>query len=120
MLENTLRKLPNYKGLVFRSANLTDAELERYEDAYEKNTILVEHSFISTSKSIGIANMYGKGCQFTIISITGKEIEKFTKYGFYSCQNEKEILFRPNRKFTVLEVTKLNDSTLILMEEVSS
>ncbi len=119
LLDNVLRKLPNYRGLVFRSANLTGAELERYKEAYEKNTILVEHSFISTSKSIGIASMYGKSCQFTIISRTGKEIEEFTKYGFHSGQNEKEILFRPNRRFTVLEVTKLNNSTLILMEEVS-
>ena len=84
-----------------------------------KNTILVEHSFISTSKSIGIASMYGKSCQFTIIRRTGKEIEEFTKYGVHNGQNEKEILFRPNRRFTVLEVTKLEDGTLILMEEVS-
>ena len=63
--------------------------------------------------------MYGKSCQFTIISQTGKDIEKFTKYGFHSGQNEKEILFRPNRKFAVLEVSKLEGSTLILMEELS-
>ncbi|HEY8780983.1 MAG TPA: hypothetical protein VIM16_05145 [Mucilaginibacter sp.] len=47
-------------------------------------------------------------------------IEKFAKYGFHSGQNEMEILFRPNRRFTILEVTKLNDVTLILMEELSS
>jgi hypothetical protein len=39
LLDNVLRKLPNYKGLVFRSANLTGAELERYKEAYEKHYI---------------------------------------------------------------------------------
>jgi hypothetical protein len=48
-----------------------------------------------------------------------KEIELFTKYGFGSGQNEKEVLFRPNRRFNILEVTKSKSVTLILMEEVT-
>ena len=119
LLDNTLRKLPNYNGLVYRSVNLTEYELKKYEEASEKNTILVEYSFVSTSKSIGIASMFGKNCQFTILSQTGKEIETFTKYGFDSGQNEKEILFRPNRKFSILEITKKDSITLIVMEEVN-
>src|SRR6185312_9599180 len=50
LLDKTLKKLPNYNGLVYRSANLTDSELERYHKALQNNLALVEHSFISTSK----------------------------------------------------------------------
>ena len=33
-------------------------------------------------------------------------------FGWMSGQNELEVLFRPNRKFRVLEVTKMTDHTL--------
>jgi hypothetical protein len=66
-LETTLRKLPDYKGLVYRSANLSPAELDRYMQAFEKNTRLVEHFFISTSTSYDTANMFGGNCKFEMI-----------------------------------------------------
>ena len=117
-LETTLKKLPDYKGLVYRSANLSPAELDRYMKAFEKNTILVEHSFISASTSYATANMFGGNCKFEMISKTGKQIELYAKYGLESGQNEYEVLFRPNRKFTVLQVTKMSAHTLIIMEEI--
>jgi len=117
-LETTLKKLPDYKGLVYRSANLNPAELDRYVQAYHKNAILVEHSFISTSTSYDIANFFGGNCRFEILSKTGKEIALYAKYGLNSGQNEYEVLFRPNRKFTVLQVTKMSGHTLIIMEEI--
>jgi len=120
LLQNTLIKLRDYKGLVYRSANLSSAQLKVYIEAFEKNTILVEHSFISTSKLISIASMFGGNCRFTIVSQSGKEIEQYTKYGFGSGQNEHEVLFVPNCKFSVLEVTKMSDHTLITMEEVNT
>lgn len=119
LLDRTLGKLPNYSGLVYRSANLTAAELARYDHALENSEILVEHSFISTSKSAFIANYFGKNCRFNIICRTGKEIENYAKYGSYTGQNEKEVLFRPNRGFNILEITKKNNITFIIMEEVS-
>jgi len=39
-LDATLKKLPNYQGLVYRSADLSATKLKRYTDAYDKNTIL--------------------------------------------------------------------------------
>ena len=66
-----------------------------------------------------IGNMYGN-CRFTIISKSGKSVEQFAKYGLYSGQNEKEVLFTPNCKFDILEVTKENGYTLILMGEDDS
>jgi len=40
------------------------------------------------------------------------------KYGVGSGQNEYEVLFKPNCKFDILEITKTNGDTLIMMEEV--
>jgi len=119
LLENTLKKLPDYKGLVYRGANLSVLQIAKYEHAAQKNLILVEPSFLSGSKSPMIGNMYGN-CRFTIISKSGKSVEQFAKYGLYSGQNEKEVLFTPNCKFDILEVTKENGYTLILMEEHDS
>ena len=53
-----------------------------------------------------------------IYSRTGKNIEAFAKYGIYHPQNEKEILFRPNLRFKVLQVTKQHHKTLITLEEI--
>jgi hypothetical protein len=52
-----------------------------------------------------------------IIGKSGKEIEKFAKYGEHHPQNEKEVLFRPNIRFKVLEITKSDNYTLITLEE---
>jgi hypothetical protein len=120
LLGITLKKLPDHKGLVYRNVNLSSAELAVYIDACEKSTILVEHSFISASRSISVASMFGGNCRFTMISQSGKAIEEFAKYGIDSGQNEREVLFGPNSKFDVLEVTKMNDHTLIIMEEVNT
>ena len=118
-LDKTISKLPDYVGITYRCVDLTDHELQKYFNAKTNNTILVEHSFISASKSKFIAYEYGRNCQFRIISKTGKEIEAFAKYGSHHPQNEKEILFHPNCKFKVLEITKNDQQTLITSEEVS-
>ncbi|HEY8782805.1 MAG TPA: ADP-ribosyltransferase [Mucilaginibacter sp.] len=116
-LDKALAKLPNYEDVTYRAVDLTNTELQKYIDAKENNSILVEHSFISASKSKAIANGFGKSCRFRIFSRSGKNIEEFAKYGINHPQNEKEILFRPNSRFKVLEVTKYEQYTLITLEE---
>ena len=118
-LDTTLSSLPNQEGLVHRAVNLTHAELKRYRDAKENNSILVEYSFVSASKSKFIAFQFGKSCRFTIISRHGKDIEAFAKYGSEHVQNEKEILFRPNTPFKVINLISGEDYTLIILEEVN-
>jgi hypothetical protein len=44
LVEIALNKLPDYRGLVYRSANLNVAQLDRYIQAFNKNTILVNGS----------------------------------------------------------------------------
>ncbi len=50
-LVNAIAKLPDYEDITYRAADLTANELKKYLDAQKNNSILVEHSFISTSKS---------------------------------------------------------------------
>jgi len=117
-LNRSLNKLPNFDGLVYRAAQLTEAEIERYRVACNDNSILKEYSFVSTSKSRLIAMSYRGNVVFRISSRTGKDIEKISKFGEYDSENEKEVLFRANRKFKVLELVNESDYMLITMEEV--
>ena len=118
LLNSTLSKLPNYEGVVYRSANLTKVELKKYEDANKSDSTITEHSFVSSSKSRLIAMEYGGNVLFRILSKTGKEIEKIAKFGIHESSNEREVLFRVNRKFRILEITNQFDYTLITMEEI--
>ncbi len=117
LLNKTLAKLPNFDGVVYRGANMTTQELQRYKEAVTKNKILKEYSFVSTSKSRLIAMAFKGNTLFRIYSRTGKEVEKIAKFGLHGTSNEKEVLFRPNRNFIILEVAKELDYTLITMEE---
>lgn len=118
LLEQALNKLPNYQGLVYRGAKLTKKEIKVYQDGLTNGNAITEHAFISTSRSQLIAGAWIKNCLFTIYSKSGKQIENIAYFGIDSAQNEKEILFRPNTEFKVLEVTKLDIFTLITMEEL--
>lgn len=119
LLKKTIDKLPDYQDLCYRSVNLTPHEFQKYSNAKNNNGILVEHSFISTSKSKAIAYGFGKNYQFRIFSRTGKLIEEFAKFGKHHPQNEKEVLFKPGTKFSVLEITIVDQSTLITLEEIT-
>ncbi|MGV3684467.1 MAG: ADP-ribosyltransferase [Daejeonella sp.] len=118
LLNKCLNKLPNFEGLVYRCVNLTAAEVQIYIDAENQNKVVTEHPFVSTSKSELTANAYGRNVKFVIYSKTGKEIEKFAKFGLHNPHNEKEVLFKSGRSFNVLEVTKDRGYTLIITEEV--
>ncbi len=116
----TLQKLPNYQKLVFRGTLLNKSQKQRYIEAVTQSITIQEPIFLSTSKSELTANLFSKGdTLFTIFSKTGKQIEKFSKFGLNSGQNEKEVLFIPNTTFEVLDVTKEDSKTLIILEEIS-
>jgi len=118
LLRLTLRKLPNYVNVVYRSAKLTEAEMQRYQEAFESDDLIREYSFVSTSRSRAAAMMWNGSVLFRILSKTGKEIEGIAKYGIFSGQNEKEVLFMPNLKFRVVGIRKDKDYTLISLEEI--
>lgn len=61
---------------------------------------------------------FGPNTLFRMKSRSAKEIEKIAKFGAYSATNEKEVLFRPNCSFKVLEITNQGTYALITMEEI--
>ena len=120
LLNKALGKLPNYSLLCYRTAKLSSLEKNKYIYAYRSKTSITEHSFVSCTKSKLLAMMFRPfNVLFTIHSKYGKEIENIAKFGINSGQNEKEILFKNNSNFSVLNITTDNDGTLlIIMEEV--
>ncbi len=89
-LAGTLQKLPSFQNAVFRGTTLDKSRKQRYIKALSTNKVIQEYSFLSTSTSEIVANLFSKGdTLFTIFSKTGKQIEKFSKFGLYSGQNEK-------------------------------
>jgi hypothetical protein len=117
-LEKCLSKLKNFEGIVYRGANLSNSELDSYLKAVGSKAPIKEWTFISTSKSRLIAMEFRGNALFRIYSRSGKEIEKIAMHGIHGTQNEKEVLFRPNKLFSVLEIAKQSDYTLITLEEI--
>jgi hypothetical protein len=83
--------------LVYRKVNLGLSDLGKYTRAFKKNSQIVESPFLSTTKSRLIAMAFP---------------------GTNNPVNELEVLFRTNRKFRILEITKQSANTLITMEEI--
>lgn len=118
LLADALSKLPNYEGLVYRKVSLTKTELNVYEEGLKNNSTIVETPFLSTSKARAVAMAFTGNCLFRILSKKGKDIETIAKYGVFNPPNEKEVLFKNNTKFKVLQITREDEHSLITMEEV--
>ncbi|MCA0234218.1 MAG: hypothetical protein LCH91_27430 [Bacteroidetes bacterium] len=115
-LVECLEKTPDYQDVVFRGEALTQTQKQRYINAYEHSIPIQIPTFFSTSKSELIGNQFSKrNTLLTIFSKTGKEIERFAKFGIHSGQNEKEVLFVPSCSFEVLEVSISSSITLITL-----
>jgi hypothetical protein len=99
-LNKVLRQLTRYKGVVYRGTFLSTIDLIRYQDAFENKTILYEPSFLSASLSTGIAKTYGD-ILFEIFGKTCTLIEKVSKFGSQSVDNEREVLFQAGTSFRV-------------------
>ena len=117
-LNNVLDKLPDYNLLCYRTIKSNKSRLQKYYDALESNSIIIEKSFLSCSKSKMLASYFSSSPLFIIKSKKGKEIEKFAKFGIDSGQNEKEILFQPNAKFQVLDILEEDGMITITLEEI--
>jgi hypothetical protein len=125
-LNAILGKIPNFGGLVFKGASINKSKLAIYENASENSTPVIEHTFYSTSKSELIAKAFMKNSRtdvrvlFVIYSKFGKDIEKYSKWDSSSGQNEKEVLFRPNSSFQVLNIDKdeTKDFITITLNEI--
>lgn len=121
-LKKVLKKIPTYadgNDFVYRGVFLTERELQVYKDAYESGSFVVEHHFLSTSKIKNIAKQWAKNTLFKIIPKRGCSVEEIAYHGINDGQNEREVLFVCNTKFSVLKITQTPENTYeIVMEEI--
>lgn len=117
-LNYSLKKLPDYKLLCYRTIKCSKSKLKRYYDAFKDDLTIIEKSFLSCSKSRMLSLYFSESPLFIIKSKKGKDIEKIAKFGIDSGENEKEILFSSNSKFKVLDIREENDKIIITLEEI--
>ena len=123
-LDSILAKLPNFEDWVFKGKALNSTRLSYYEDAFKNFGTVTHHAFESTSKSELMAKAFMRNSKtdkqvlFTIFSKYGKDIEKYSRYDSSSGQNEREVLFRANSQFEVLNIDKSNDFITITLNEI--
>lgn len=119
LLVDSLQTLDEYKGLCYRSIKCPKLHLEKYAKAFEEGSVISEPSFLSCSKTKSLAYLFSSSPMFTIYSKKGRDVELIAKYGYFSSQNEKEILFLPNTQFKVLDYQELTDGSIeIILDEL--
>ena len=112
-LDAILDKLePFNKLMLYRGANQSYCDIERYIEAYENKTIVTEYHFLSATKFQVIARGFGN-ILFKIYGKNGREIEKVSKF-----EREREVLFKMNTSFKVVKVTNNGFSTIITLKEI--
>jgi ADP-ribosyltransferase exoenzyme len=116
-LNAALTKLPSTKAVVHRGIWRIDSVLETYRNALKTGEVLVEYGFTSASKSRGIAEQFGE-IILDILSENGKSIEKLTKFGASSFDNEKEVLFKSGSQFIVTNIKEKNTLIIINLAEI--
>ena len=103
-IEDALNKLPKHQGPVNRGTNLSksaEAEMQTGGDWRSKG-------FTSTSTGKGSSGTHRSKIQ----SLTGRDIAWLSMY-----DHEKEILFKPNTKFYVVNKKKVGEETHITLWE---
>ena len=111
-LDATLAKLVAYKDLVFRGANDSYCDVERYKKANRDKTPVIEYHFLSATKIQVIAQGFGN-ILFRIYAKNAKAIEPLSKHA-----REKEVLFPKCTAFKVVYVTNNGFSTIITLKEI--
>jgi len=109
---SALRKLPAFRGTVFRRAEAGD-----WLDAYQPGRTVTEKAFCSTSTEYDtMLGSAGEGSvEFVIKSRTGRDITQLSGKG----ELENEVLFDAATRFTVSERKVDSDGTVVIyMDEV--
>ena len=106
-----LNKLQVYQGVVYRGTFLTEQQIQKYKEAFKKGEVWIEKGF--TSSSMDKQSAFKGNVRYEFLSKTGVMVEKLSEF-----DNEKEVLFKSNSQFKILEVIENNGSTLIRMKEI--
>jgi hypothetical protein len=114
-LLKSLNKIPNYQvRYVYRGIPHTD--IQRYENAYENQSPIIEYAFTSTSKKFDTAQRFAEynGIIFTIEHKYGKDVNKLKSYQ----SGEDEVLLACNSKFNVKSIIEQGNFTHIHLVEI--
>jgi ADP-ribosyltransferase exoenzyme len=117
-LDIALSKLPNYKNVVHRGAELSEPIFDTFQHSFLNKIPIIEYGFLSTTQSRIIATSFSDGYLFEIFSKRGKLIADIAKNGTYSYESEEEVLFRKDTRFKVLDIIKKSTHTLIRLNEI--
>ena len=109
--ESGLEQLPNFEGVVYRGIDMN--KIPNLSDKYKIGNIVTEEAF--TSSSTVKRGAFKRDTFITITSRTGKDVSFLSDF-----PKQKEILFKPNTKFRILEVIvdEKTGKRFISMEEV--
>jgi len=122
-MQDALKKLPNFKGTVFRNAKLRQEIIEEYRKAFEEKQPYKHTFFTSTSKNKeAMADLYSSGnVDFEIVSKTGKYINAISYYGEKfadEVDSEYEVLFLKDTNFEVVDFIKNGSNFTIKLKEL--
>lgn len=101
-LDLGLSKLPPYQGVVLRGVNLPKNMTLKIGGTFS------DPAYLSTSTS----NPYGGTHQFIIHSKTGRQVEMFSPN-----PDEKEVLFKRNTPFKIIDIRNSNGVILVELAE---
>ena len=116
VINNGLDKIPDkHKGIVYRGTTLPKEVLDLYKQSFKSKTPVVEKGFLSTSSKKEFS--FNGNHLFIIKSKTGTKIDKLS-----DLPNEKEVLFKTNKKFNISEIKEVEKRgrmrLVITMEEI--
>jgi hypothetical protein len=110
-LKKALSALPEYQGVVYRSARIKDPAILKL--LRTKDAVYTDKGFLSSSRSSAVAakNFPSSGDQgvFMVIrSRSGRSIEGLLQ------NDEQEVLFSPNSQFRVTSTTPRPDGSIVV------
>lgn len=105
-MNETLDKLPNYKGDTFRSFAMSrDAFEKSLKNQLQTGNVFSDKAFFSTTQEMKRLGSFGRLGNTKVLmrieSKTGKYIAPFSKFA-----SEEEVLFKSNTKFFVKSIKK--------------
>lgn len=109
-LDNALNKLPEYKGLVTRSLELKENELQNFLNIHEIDNIVEYKAYSSTTRGGRYNDL--SNVELYINSKTGINLETYNK-------KEQEVLFKRNSLFKVKQIEKIDGVYHILLEDIN-
>lgn len=109
-LDNAIDKLFVYDGLVTRSLELDNTELENFLNIHKIGEYVEYKAYTSTTK--GERYNESSNIELYINSRTGRNLDKYNS-------KEQEILFKRNSKFIVKKIEKIKNTYHILLEDIN-